>query len=134
MAKIKGNDLILFIQKDGKYKAYAYSTTCEIDIQADTIEVGSPDTGQWVRKKKRKISWRVSSGYLMSDGSASMEIFKTLIDKSPIMITLGSVRSHTDVVNADEYENDGRLTMQGEGLLTRMTAVSYTHLTLPTIA
>lgn len=121
MAKIKGSDLILFIQKDGKYKAYAYSTTCEIDIQADTIEVGSPDTGQWVRKKKRKISWRVSSGYLMSDGSASMEIFKTLIDKSPIMITLGSVRSHTDVVNADEYENDGRLTMQGEGLLTRMT-------------
>ena len=79
MAKIKGNDLILFIQKDGKYKAYAYSTTCEIDIQANTIEVGSPDTGQWVRKKKRKISWRVSSGYLMSDGSASMEIFKTLI-------------------------------------------------------
>lgn len=53
MAKIKGNDLILFIRKEEEYKALAYSTTCEIDIQADTIEIGSPDTGNG-RKRKRK--------------------------------------------------------------------------------
>ena len=121
MAKIKGNDLILFIQKDGKYKAYAYSTTCEIDIQADTIEVGSPDTGQWVKKKKRKKNWRLSSGYLISEGAETSELFKTLIDNNPVMITLGSVRPHADVMDANDYVTDGRLTIQGEGMLTRMT-------------
>lgn len=121
MAKIKGNDLILFIQKNDKYKAYAYSTTCEIDIQADTIEVGSPDTGQWVKKKKRKKNWRLSSGYLISEGGDTSELFKTLIDNNSVMITLGSVRPHADVMDANDYVTDGRLTIQGEGMLTRMT-------------
>lgn len=121
MAKIRGNDLILFIQKDGKYKAYAYSTTCEIDIQAETIEVGSPDTGRWIRKKKRRLSWNTSCGYLISAGGDTTELFKMLVDKTPVMITLGSVNPHTDTVDAADYTTDGRLSMQGEGLLTRMT-------------
>ena len=54
MPKIKGNNLILFVRKEERYKAFAFSTTCEIDIQADTITVGSPDTGQWGKKKKRR--------------------------------------------------------------------------------
>lgn len=121
MAKIRGNDLILFIQKDGKYKAYAYSTTCEIDIQAETIKVGSPDTGRWIRKKKRRLSWNTSCGYLISTGGDTTELFKMLVDKTPVMITLGSVKPHTNIMDAADYTTDGRLSMQGEGLLTRMT-------------
>lgn len=121
MAKIKGNDLILFIQKDGKYKAYAYSTTCEIDIQADTIEVGSPDTGQWVKKKKRKKNWRLSSGYLMSDSKDFPELFQMLIENNEISVLLGTVETHMMTVNARDYIPDELLMIKGVGMITRMT-------------
>lgn len=121
MAKIKGNDLILFIQKDDKYKAYAYSTTCEIDIQADTIEVGSPDTGQWVKKKKRKKNWRLSSGYLMSDSRDFPELFQMLIENNEISVLLGTVKTHMMTVNARDYIPDELLMIKGVGMINRMT-------------
>lgn len=121
MAKIRGNDLILFVQKDGKYKAYAYSTTCEIDIQADTIEVGSPDTGQWVKRKKRKKNWRISSGYLMSDSRDVPELYKMLTENEEISVLLGTVEPHAMEVIAKDYIPDEVLMIKGIGMLTRMT-------------
>ena len=121
MAKIRGNDLILFIRKEGEYKALAYSTTCEIDIQAGTIEVGSPDTGQWTRKKKKRKSWRASSGYLISDSVDVTDVFKTLVENESVSLMIGTVESHALSVIADEYVADGRLTMKGDGIITRLT-------------
>lgn len=121
MAKIKGNDLILFIRKEEEYKALAYSTTCEIDIQADTIEVGSPDTGQWTKKKKKRKNWRASSGYLISDSVDVIDVFKTLVGNESISLMIGTVEPHALSVSADEYVTDERLTIKGDGMITRMT-------------
>lgn len=121
MAKIKGNDLILFIRKEEEYKALAYSTTCEIDIQADTIEVGSPDTGQWTKKKKKRKNWRASSGYLISDSVDVIDVFKTLVGNESISLMIGTVEPHALSVSADEYVTDERLTIKGDGIITRMT-------------
>lgn len=121
MAKIKGNDLILFIRKEEEYKALAYSTTCEIDIQADTIEVGSPDTGQWTKKKKKRKNWRASSGYLISDSVDAIDVFKTLVGNESISLMIGTVEPHALSVSADEYVTDERLTIKGDGIITRMT-------------
>lgn len=121
MAKIKGNDLILFIQKEGEYKALAYSTTCEIDIQAGTIEIGSPDTGQWTKKKKKRKTWRVSSGHLISDSENVIDIFNMLVGTEEVSIMIGTVAPHALSMNADDYVTDERLTMKGRGLITRMT-------------
>lgn len=121
MAKIKGNDLILFIQKEGEYKALAYSTTCEIDIQAGTIEIGSPDTGQWTKKKKKRKTWRVSSGHLISDSENVIDIFNMLVGTEEVSIMIGTVAPHALSMNADDYVTDERLTMKGSGLITRMT-------------
>jgi predicted secreted protein len=121
MAKIKGNDLILFIRKEEEYKALAYSTTCEIDIQADTIEVGSPDTGQWTKKKKKRKNWRASSGYLISDSVDAIDVFKTLVGNESISLMIGTVEPHALSVSADEYVTDERLTIKGDGMITRMT-------------
>ena len=121
MAKIKGNDLILFIRKEEEYKALAYSTTCEIDIQADTIEIGSPDTGQWTKKKKKRKNWRASSGYLISDSVDVIDVFKTLVGNESVSLIIGTVEPHALSVNADEYVPDERLTIKGDGIITRMT-------------
>lgn len=121
MAKIKGNDLILFIRKEEEYKALAYSTTCEIDIQADTIEIGSPDTGQWTKKKKKRKNWRASSGYLISDSVDAIDVFKTLVGNESVSLMIGTVEPHALSVNADEYVTDERLTIKGDGIITRMT-------------
>lgn len=121
MAKIKGNDLILFIRKEEEYKALAYSTTCEIDIQADTIEVGNPDTGQWTKKKKKRKNWRASSGYLISDSVDAIDVFKTLVGNESISLMIGTVEPHALSVSADEYVTDERLTIKGDGMITRMT-------------
>lgn len=121
MAKIKGNDLILFIRKEEEYKALAYSTTCEIDIQADTIEIGSPDTGQWTKKKKKRKNWRASSGYLISDSVDAIDVFKTLVGNESVSLIIGTVEPHALSVNADEYVPDERLTIKGDGIITRMT-------------
>lgn len=121
MAKVKGNDLILFVQKDGEYKAIAYSTTCEIDMQADTIDIGSPDTGQWKRRKKRRKSWNVSSGHLVSSKKQTSEIFNFFLNDEPVAMMLGTVAPHAETMSADDYTPDGRLQMSGEALLTRVT-------------
>ena len=47
MKKIRANDLIVMYKVNGQWKAIAFSTSCEIDISADTIETSSPDTGRW---------------------------------------------------------------------------------------
>ena len=37
MKKIKANDLIVMYKVNGRWKAIAFATSCEIDISADTI-------------------------------------------------------------------------------------------------
>ena len=62
--KVRGNNIILFYQKNGEWKTIAYGSTCEIDINAGTINVSSPDTGKWVSRKKRKLDWSINAAYL----------------------------------------------------------------------
>lgn len=119
--KIRGNDLFVFIQRSGIYKAYAYSTTCEIDVQAETIGVGSPDTGRWSKKKKKKRSWRLSSAYLVGSGDSAAQLFSMLDSDETIKIMFGTVAPHKELMDADDYVPDGRFAMVGDGLLTRMT-------------
>ena len=126
MPKIKGNNLILFVRKEERYKAFAFSTTCEIDIQADTITVGSPDTGQWEKKKKRRKRWKISSGYLVGNSKQVTEVYNMLLSDTPVAVMLGTVADHAHSIDADDYVTDNELTMKGEALITRMTITGRT--------
>ena len=64
MKKIRANDLIVMYKVNGRWKAIAFATSCEIDISADIIETSSPDTGRWKTYKKRKKGWRISTAHL----------------------------------------------------------------------
>lgn len=121
MPKLRGNDLIVFFEQGGEWKTLAYATTCEIDIQAETIEIGSPDTGRWVKKKKRRISWSVNSGHLMSNVKQKINLYNYLLSDNPVKISVASVENHTERIYPEDYTPDGRYSLIGEALVTRMT-------------
>lgn len=125
--KLKGNDLIVFFEKDGAWKALAYATTCEVDIQAETIAVGSPDTGRWAKWKKRRKSWSVSSGHLLSDEAQPVDVLGKLKEDEAVRILIGSVEPHKQSMNAGDYMPDGKFMLQGNALVTRMTVTGRTR-------
>ena len=54
MKKVRANDLIVMYRVSGIWKAIAFATSCEIDISADVVKIGSPDKGKWKNYKKQK--------------------------------------------------------------------------------
>lgn len=124
MGKLKGKDLIVFFEEGNIWKTWktlAYATTCEIDIQAEVIETGSPDTGKWTNKKKRRISWTITCGHLLSDIIQEVNVFQHLLNDSPVKVILSSVESHNSPINPLFYSLDGRFSMEGKAYVTRMT-------------
>lgn len=59
---MKGNDLII---TSGSV-IYA-SKSCDIDTDADTIEVSSPTSGKWREYLAGRCGWNVSTAYLVGD-------------------------------------------------------------------
>lgn len=119
--KLRGNDLIVFFEQDGEWKTLAYGTTCEIDITADTMTVGSPYTGRWEKKKKRRKSWRVSCGHLLSDAVQDINFFNLLTGDDPVLVNVASVLPHTTPIFPSEYTLDRRISIKGYALVTRVT-------------
>lgn len=121
MKKIRGNDLILMYDVDGKWKAIAFGTTCEIDINAEVIEVSSPDTGKWVKVKKRKLSWSVSTAHLMGNVKKTPDLLDMLQSDEAIKICIGSVEAHPNQIDHTEYALDGRYAITGYAQIVRAT-------------
>lgn len=120
--KLKGNNLIVFFRIDGQWRTLAYATTCELDIQAETITVGSPDTGRWEKKKKRRLGWNGSSAHLMSDIKDEANLFGLLKSDLPVRVCFGSVIDHKSPINStDNYIKNGKVSLEGDALITRMT-------------
>ena len=52
MSKIKGQDLVVMFrdETDRSWKAVAYATDCELDINVSMLETGSQDSGKWAEQ------------------------------------------------------------------------------------
>lgn len=122
MAKIKGNDLIVLINDNGVYRSIAYSTQCEIDLVATTIEVGNPQSGRWPRKKLRYISWKVASGQLLSDNQDSDVILSLLTTGRELNLLFTTV--DPGIIPEVPRMPDGRFSLSGQALLTRYTVTA----------
>lgn len=122
MAKIRGNDLIVMVRRDSSWKTVAFGTTCEIDVNAETIDVGSPSSGRWRRRKVKRISWRMSTGHLLSDVSQDVDLFALLAAASEVDVSFTTVESH-DLPMADppQYVPDSRFHLSGKAFVTRYT-------------
>lgn len=121
MKKIRANDLIVMYMVDGRWKAIAFATSCEIDISADTIETSSPDTGRWKTYKKRKKGWRISTAHLKGNVKKTPDLFEMLKSDDPVQVCFTTVEAHPDIIKHTEYKQDGRYMLTGEALVIRVT-------------
>ena len=119
--KLRGDDVILFFESGGRWRTLAYGTTCEIDVSADTMEVGSALSGRWKSYKKRRIGWTLSSGHLMADAANEVDVLALVEAATHINVNFATVAHHALPVDAADYEPDERLQLQGAALVERVT-------------
>lgn len=100
MAKVKGGDLMLFV--DGKSIAYATSHT--LSISGDTQDTSNKDEGggSWASSEVSILNWSASSDNLFSvdgQGNNFADLFDIMIAKTPVqaVFCLKSEMNLTDV-------------------------------------
>ena len=121
MKKIRANDLIVMYKVNGRLKAIAFATSCEIDVSADTIETSSPDTGRWKTYKKRKKGWRISTAHLKGNVKKTPDLFELLESDDPIQVCLTTVEAHPNIIKHTEYKQSGHYQLTGSALVVRLT-------------
>lgn len=72
---VLGKDLMLFANS----KAIALATSCKLSVSAEMIDTQSKDSGIWVEKMVKKLSWTGSSENLFS-ADANINGYDVLLD------------------------------------------------------
>lgn len=81
---------------DHVWKAVAYATDCELDIDRTMIEVGSQESGTFREYKPKKIGWRITSAHLMSDKDQPVDIDDLLVEGTQVQVTFSTIMPHPD--------------------------------------
>lgn len=144
---IKGGDLMLFEKGTGStYTAFAFAKSHSLQIDADSLEVSSKDSGKWKEFLTTKLSWTINAEhlYVESDYDAMMQ---KLIAREPIEILFAIATNSNDedgkpesgwtagagwkgsavITSVSVNANDGEIasysiTLQGASPLTKQTA------------
>jgi hypothetical protein len=116
--KLKGNNIVVMIEQGGVDTAIAYGTTCELDIQAEVIEISSKQNGIWKRYKKRKVSWTITSAHVASDGYANY-IVGLVPSSKKVKVFIGSVTPINEPHAHTDYVADGKFAFKGYALVKR---------------
>lgn len=112
MSKIQGTNLILG-HHDGNdaFKAFAYARGCEIDLQADMIEIASPSSDMWKEFIAGRCEWSMTCECLLAKDESEIEgIFRA---REPIKVSCrlrdGSGYRHTGNAIINSLKLSGRL-------------------------
>ena len=123
--KVKANNFTIFWEG----KAIAYATTAELDVNADTYEVGSATSGDWRTYKKGRKGWTVSAGHLL-DMRAPRDLgpnyrspFGMLLSDREVSIMFTDIEEHGQVPAAD-FRISGHVVYSGRVLVRRFTVSS----------
>jgi TP901-1 family phage major tail protein len=122
--KYDGNDIIVFFQTEDGWRTLAYGTTCEVDINAELIEIASPNTGLWKESIKGQRTWSGSSAHLMSDVKGEVEAYEMLDREEPVMIYIGTVQPHYEAQLPEDYVQDKKWSMSGKAHVKRVTVTA----------
>lgn len=60
MVKVSGNDVIIRVFDDASFKPVACSTSCSLEVEVDTIEKLTVNSGVWSEPDYQSIRWRVT--------------------------------------------------------------------------
>lgn len=91
MSKAKavlGKDVMLFING----KAIALATSCKLSTSSETIDTQSKDSGIWMEKDVKKLSWNMSSENLFSaeEGVNGYDVlFALYLKRQPVEVKFG---------------------------------------------
>lgn len=99
---VLGKDLMLFVEA----KAIALATSCKLGLSAETIDTQSKDSGIWMEKDVKKMSWNASSENTFSadkDANSYDKLFALMIERKPVTLKFGV----TENTEAKEMPADG---------------------------
>ncbi len=106
MSKIKGGDLMLFVQKGQTKKAIALATSHNIELQSELQSTSNKDegAGDWSSQEVGLLSWSVSSeNFFSMDATQTTynDLFDMMIAKQPIEVVF-SMKAETGVSDVTE--------------------------------
>lgn len=116
---ILGDELFVYIM-DSKTSAYtpvAYTTTCSLTINSDTIDTSNKMDGVWTSAKAGKLSWTISSDNLLADtnGTDFDYFYDKMVKREPFIIRFGRAKD----ANGDDYDlNTGKSYYEGKAYMT----------------
>lgn len=122
--KVNGSDIYVFFQMGGRWKTLAFGTTCEIDIQAETKAVSSPDTGLWEKLKKGRFTWSGSSGHLLAEGRQETEVIEIIKSAEALKVAFSTVAPSDLPRDFRNVLPDGRFGLSGMANITRLTVTA----------
>lgn len=111
-----GEQLQVFFGSGNTLEVIAASTSCSININADTIDVSTKDSGRFGSSLAGKVTWDISADalFMVSDSGDTRYSYEKLLDSlisgEPLDVSWATV-SNFDTANAasdnnsDEYGN-----------------------------
>jgi len=135
MSKIKGQNLVVLFQgSDLQWKALAYATQCELDLQREMKAVGSATSGNWKHYKPKQMAWRITCAHLLSDVDQPVDIDELLVSGAKVKVTFTCVEDHPlPKSDPPEYKPEYRFfgppygfayTRTGDALVSRHTVTA----------
>lgn len=104
MSIIHGRNVILSINGT----AFASAKSCELNVQADTIETSSPSNGTYKTHIPGRMSWSVSLSHLVLNIKANKNMVGTTVSIS--MYPSGTGSLSTDVISGTAIVKQWRIT------------------------
>ena len=118
---IKGDELFVYVKTgtgstDTDYTPIAYSTSCSLNITADSIDTSNKMAGVWASALAGKLSWTISTEALMSyDSTGYGYFFDKLAARTPFLIKFGQT---TNLSEGDFTMNTGKTYYTGQAYCT----------------
>lgn len=115
--RILGDELFIYINMatggtSEDWQPLAYSTTCSLNLNSDTIDASNKMAGIWSAALPGKLSWTISTESLMSTSNTGYEYFyDKLVARTPFKIRFGQVK---DLAIADFSHDETKTYYEGE--------------------
>ncbi|WP_195630722.1 phage tail tube protein [Bacteroides finegoldii] len=92
---IKGGDLMLFQKSGSGYTAFAYAKSHSLQLDADSLEVSSKDSGKWKQFLTTKLSYTINAEHLFTETDYN-SLLEKMIAREPIEILFAIATNSND--------------------------------------
>ena len=112
MARIKGQNLVVLFRSPsgGEWKAVAFATDCELDVNVSMLEKGSQEHGYEKEFTPGEASWRITASHLLSSATQPVDLDTLLMNRTQMQVTFTCVAGHDDPMSdPPQYQPEFRM-------------------------